>query len=112
MVKSVAHWMESQRCEFESHSRQNISHFNQTHDNNHFESYSRRRVRLGKVLFRYAYMRLYVHIYEKLGCRYLISALQHRFLDWHLMRFGKELFKYYSRIFKNKESNNGIVNYN
>ena len=49
-------------------------------------------------LFTYVYMHIYVHIYEvvfnspKTWSPNLTLALQHRFLDWRLTRFGKELF--------------------
>ena len=47
-------------------------------------------------IYIYIYICRYVHIYEeffsKLSSPNLTFALQHRFLDWRLLRFWKELF--------------------
>ena len=60
----------------------------------------------GKEFFTYVYIPRYVHIYEepfsKTWSPNLALALQHWFLDWRLIRFGKELFIYiYIYIFIN-----------
>ena len=54
------------------------------------------RLCFGKKLFTYVYMYAYVQIYGELFSKAcspnLALAFQHRFLNWRLMRFGKDLF--------------------
>ena len=56
------------------------------------------RLCFGRELFTSVYMLICVYICEELFCQTwspnLALALQHRFLNWHLTDFGKELFIY------------------